>query len=143
MRGAQLPAVFARSAIMLCSREVFVQHERVFDVSNRRRASRSPRPHPVRPRVPKPPSDRSAALVQRLNRLPRFVAPVLTFALLVYGLLGHPVWLAVACLVLVIAFLCWLSSLSWARTPTRGRLLRELMILLIIIATVGRIAGWN
>jgi hypothetical protein len=128
---------------MLCIREVFVLHERVFDVSNRRRASSSPRPHKVRPRVPKPPSDRSAALVQRLNRLPRFVAPVLTFALLVYGLLGHPVWLAVACLVLVIAFLCWLASLSWARTPTRGRLLRELMILLIIIATVGRIAGWS
>jgi hypothetical protein len=128
---------------MSCSREVFVLHERVFDVSNRRRASSSPRPRPVRPRAPKPPSDRSAALVQRLNRLPRFVAPALTFALLVYGLLGQPLWLAVACLVLVIAFLGWLASLSWARTPTLGRLLRMIMILLIIIATVGRVAGWN
>jgi hypothetical protein len=81
--------------------------------------------------------------VQRLQRLPRPVVPIVVFVLLIYGLLGQPVWLAVICLVVLIGFLIWLTTLSWARTPTRGRFVREVLILLIIFAAISRVVGWS
>lgn len=74
-----------------------------------------------------------------LHRLPRWLLPVVLAALLVLGLV-LPAPFAVLLLV-VAAFLGWLLALSWPLIDGRGRLLRTLAVLALVVIAVLRFAG--
>jgi hypothetical protein len=64
--------------------------------------------------------------------------------MLVLMLLGlaAPLPLALPALAIAGAFVAWLAILSWPVLSSGGRLLRVVMIVLVVGAAVGRVAGW-
>jgi len=58
-----------------------------------------------------------------LQQLPRWLPPVVIAALFIAGL-AVPGWAGAALLLVVAAFVAWLSILSWPVLPPRSRLLR-------------------
>lgn len=93
------------------------------------------------PRTPATaPSPRSQALLLRLSRLPRLLVPAVVLALTVTGLAAPP-WIGVPCLLLVVAFVGWLATLSWPVLPAAGRVLRLLTAGLLLAAAAGRATG--
>ena len=85
--------------------------------------------------------DRSRALLARLARLPPLAIPAAVLVLMLVGL-SAPLVVAVPALLLVTVFVSWLLYLSWPILPTRGRLLRILMVTLVVGSTVARITRW-
>jgi len=76
-----------------------------------------------------------------LSRLPQFVVPVVMVALLLVGLLA-PLAVAVVALVVIVLFICWLAFLSWPVLATAQRGMRLVAIGIIVVAVIGRVAGW-
>jgi len=56
--------------------------------------------------------------------------------------LAAPLAFAIPALILIFGFVGWLAFLSWPVLDGRQRAIRALMLLTIVIALVGRIAGW-
>jgi hypothetical protein len=81
----------------------------------------------------------SFAPLAALHRLPRWLLPVVLAAMLVAGLV-LPAPFAVLLLV-VAAFLGWLLALSWPLIDGRGRLLRALAVLALVVIAVLRLTG--
>jgi uncharacterized protein DUF6703 len=105
---------------------------------------------PVKPRVTTAPPDStlrtavagwSRAPMIWLSRQPKFLIPAVMLALILTGLLA-PVPVAVVALVIVVAFVGWLGFLSWPVLSAGARGVRAFMISVLILAIVGRIAGW-
>ncbi|MEO6822997.1 MAG: DUF6703 family protein [Candidatus Nanopelagicales bacterium] len=81
----------------------------------------------------------SAPLLLAMHRLHRLVLPFLIGAFLVIGL-WLP-WRIAAVLVLVDAvFLAWLLALSWPLLDTRGRVLRMVAVIALVLAASLRMA---
>ena len=85
--------------------------------------------------------DRSRGLLVRLAQLPPVAIPAAVLLLMLVGL-SAPLVVAVPALLLVTAFVSWLLYLSWPILPTRGRLLRILMVALVAASIVARVTGW-
>jgi len=79
----------------------------------------------------------------RLHALPRWVLPLSTAALLLFGLIAPPQWLAlgVACMLAVSAWVLWLVTLSWPLLTPPARLIRVLVVALLLGATFLRATG--
>lgn len=86
-------------------------------------------------------ADHSRALVVYLSRLPTFFVPGFIVVLMVVGLVA-PVPIGVVALAIIIVFISWLAYLSWPVIPAGPRGVRLLAIGLVVLAIVGRIAGW-
>ena len=80
----------------------------------------------------------SAPVLLWLSARPRWFIPVLSGALLVAGLFA-PRGIGVPLLLLLVAFVGWLSYLSWPALDARARLLRAAMMALIAVALVQRV----
>ncbi|HYO31901.1 MAG TPA: DUF6703 family protein [Nocardioidaceae bacterium] len=106
--------------------------------AKRASAGSSAHPHQVAPGSLR---DRSRGLLVRLAQLPPVTIPAAVLVLMLVGL-SAPLVLAVPALLLVTAFVSWLLYLSWPILPTKGRLLRILMVALVLGSTVARITGW-
>lgn len=76
-----------------------------------------------------------------LHRLPRWVFPVATAALLLFGLLAPVGWLGGTALLAVGLVLGWLLALSWQLLAWPARGTRLLLVLLIAGYASGRFAG--
>jgi hypothetical protein len=70
-----------------------------------------------------------------LTRLPKWLVPLSVGALLLFGLFFSGVLGAIA-LLIVLAFVAWLTYLSWPAIGAGGRLLRLLLIALVLGAVV-------
>jgi uncharacterized membrane protein YphA (DoxX/SURF4 family) len=82
----------------------------------------------------------SAPVLLWLSARPRWFIPVLSGALLVAGLFAPPA-IGVPLLLLLVAFVGWLSYLSWPVVPGRQRLVRLVMLGLLLFAVAGRLDG--
>jgi hypothetical protein len=78
---------------------------------------------------------RSAPALLALQRLPRWVVPVLMVLPLGAGMLIHG-WPSLICLGALVVFLGWLTYLSWPVIYGRGRLLRVLVLGLLLAVAV-------
>lgn len=76
-----------------------------------------------------------------LHRLPRWVFPVTTAALLLAGLMLPNDWAGAAALVLVGFILLWLLALSWQLLQWPARATRLLLLAMIFGYAVGRLTG--
>lgn len=74
---------------------------------------------------------RSAVLLVYLHQMPRWTMPLLIAALFLAGVFVPGV-VGAALLVLLAAFLGWLSYLSWPALPGNGRLVRTLTVLAVL-----------
>lgn len=86
-------------------------------------------------------AERSRGLVVWLSRQPQFLIPAVMLGLVVVGL-AAPVVMAVVALVLVLAFIGWLAFLSWPVLGPGARGIRVAMVAVLVLAMVGRVAGW-
>ena len=78
----------------------------------------------------------SARPLVLLHQLPVWLVPLVLAGLLVTGL-AVPGWLGAVALVLVAAFLSWLTALSWPRLSPGTRLLRVAAIVgLLVVAGI-------
>jgi hypothetical protein len=89
---------------------------------------------PLRPTVEK----RSAPVLVLLSQQPRVLVPVLSLLLLIGGLALPPV-AGVVCLALLLAFVGWLTYLSWPVVVGQARLLRFVTVALIVFAIAKRL----
>lgn len=89
------------------------------------------------PTVRRQVEDYSRPVLTRLHRLPRLVVPLATLVLIALGILA-PTAVGLAALVVVAAFICWISYLSWPVVPTSGRLIRLLMVILLGVLAASR-----
>ena len=119
--------------------------------SGRRKPPARPRAASTRarrpPLVPQPaPGPRgkveraSAPVLVWLSVRPRWFVPALSGALLVAGLFA-PAAIGVPLLLLLVAFVGWLSYLSWPAVAGRQRLVRLVMLGLLLFAIAGRLDG--
>ncbi len=76
-----------------------------------------------------------------LSRLPQFVIPAAMVALMVVGL-AATIAVALPALLLVMMFIGWLAFLSWPVISLGQRAIRLVAIGLVVLAAVGRVAGW-
>ena len=74
----------------------------------------------------------SRPLLTRLHALPRGVIPVATLLLAVVGLFA-PAAVALPALSVILAFIGWISYLSWPVITLGGRLVRLAMLGLLIL----------
>lgn len=115
--------------------------------------SRSRRKPPTRPRAPKAPLVRqpapgvrgevertSAGVLVWLSARPRFFVPALSAVLLLGGLFA-PAGVGVPLLLLLAAFVGWLSYLSWPVVTGVQRGLRLATIGLVLAAVAGKLSG--
>lgn len=86
-------------------------------------------------------AERSRGLVVWLSRLPQFVIPAAMVALMVVGLAAS-IAVALPALLLIMVFVGWLAYLSWPVISGGQRTIRLLAIGLVLLAAVGRLAGW-
>lgn len=93
-------------------------------------------PAPLRRRVERS----SKPLLVRLHRQPRVAIPLATLALVALGLFA-PLPYALPALAVVLAFLVWITYLSWPAVPTSGRLIRLLMIGLLLVGGATRLTS--
>jgi len=77
---------------------------------------------------------RSATLLVVLSRQPRWLLPVAS-ALLLAGVVFLPAPAAVPCLAILVAFIAWLTYLSWPVLDNRGRAIR--LACLVLLLTLG------
>lgn len=80
---------------------------------------------------------RSAPVLVLLSQQPRLLVPVLSLLLLVGGLALPPA-AGVLCLLVLLAFVLWLSYLSWPAVVGQARVLRFVTIGLVVFAVVRR-----
>lgn len=86
----------------------------------------------------------SLPLLTRMNALPRWLVVILPAVLLFVGLLlrGPWAWLGGIVLLLVWAFLTWLTALSWPALETRSRFFRLLVVVgfwaIVVLKFLGR-----
>ncbi len=83
----------------------------------------------------------SHGALTRLSRLPRWVVPLITVALLLVGLAAPPTY-AVIALALIGIFLLWLAYLSWPVLQPGARTIRVVVIALIGLCALARVYGW-
>lgn len=85
----------------------------------------------------------SLPLLTWLVRLPRWLVVVVLGLMLFLGLIqtGSLAWLGVILLLLVAAFLGWLTALSWSAIPASGKLLRTIAVLAVVGAAVLKAMG--
>ena len=83
---------------------------------------------------------RSARTLTTLHRMPRWVLPVVLAAVLLLGLALPSRWAGLL-LLLLAAFLGWLLALAWPLVDARGRLLRSLVVLALLVVGVLRLVG--
>jgi hypothetical protein len=76
---------------------------------------------------------RSAPVLVLLSQQHRAIVPLISVALLIGGL-TLPVTIAVLCLVVLIAFVGWLTYLSWPAIVGQARVVRVLTLLLLVVA---------
>ncbi|MCU1672367.1 MAG: hypothetical protein JWN77_480 [Frankiales bacterium] len=81
---------------------------------------------------------RSAPVLVLLSQRPRWLVPVLSLLLLVGGLALPPVFGAL-CLLLLLAFIGWLTYLSWPVVVGNARLLRFVTLGLVVFALLSRL----
>lgn len=81
---------------------------------------------------------RSGPVLVLLSRQHRAVVPLLSVLLLIGGL-ALPAALGVACLVVLAAFIGWLTYLSWPAVTGQGRVVRVLTLALIVLGIVTRL----
>jgi hypothetical protein len=76
----------------------------------------------------------SYPLVERLNRMPRFIIIVAPGVLLFLGLIqtGKWAWLGGILLLIVAAILAWLTALSWPVIPVRSRVVRVIVAAVVV-----------
>ncbi|UYM05774.1 DUF6703 family protein [Solicola gregarius] len=87
---------------------------------------------------PSPAGPRSAALLARLQGLPRLTLPVITLVLFLVAAFA-PLAYAVPALVLLLALIGWLASLSWPLLDRPARLLRVVAIGALAVLLIGRV----
>ena len=78
---------------------------------------------------------RSGVLLVALSRQPRWLLPLVS-ALLLGGVVLLPPVAALACLVLLLALVGWLSYLSWPVVDARGRAVRLASLTVIVVLGV-------
>jgi hypothetical protein len=76
---------------------------------------------------------RSAPVLVLLSQQHRAVVPLVSVALLIGGL-TLPVALGIVCLAVLIAFVGWLTYLSWPAIVGQARVVRVLTLLLLVVA---------
>jgi hypothetical protein len=81
---------------------------------------------------------RSAPLLLWLSARPKFLVPGI-MALLLIGGLAAPPGLGTPLLLVLLAFVGWLTYLSWPVIESRGRLIRVALMGLIVAAIVGKV----
>ncbi|MCA1712427.1 MAG: hypothetical protein LC789_12625 [Actinobacteria bacterium] len=81
---------------------------------------------------------RSAPVLVLLSQQPRVLVPVLALLLLIGGL-ALPAAFGAVCLVLLLAFVGWLTYLSWPVIVGQARLLRYVTLALILAALLSRL----
>jgi len=76
----------------------------------------------------------SYPIVERLNRLPKFVIIVTPGVLLFLGLVltGAVAWIGGILMLVVAAMLAWLTALSWPVIPVRSRIIRVIVVAVVI-----------
>ena len=94
---------------------------------------------PVMPTKPASPArvkfeNVSYPIVERLNRLPKFVIIVTPGVLLFFGLVltGALAWIGGVLMLVVAAMLAWLTALSWPVIPMRSRVIRVIVVGVVI-----------
>ncbi len=75
-----------------------------------------------------------------LNRLPRFILPLLLGIFLLAGLLIPSQWAGLFLLLVGVA-LAWLVALSWPAIVTSAKIVRVVVIAIVLFAAVWRLAG--
>jgi hypothetical protein len=109
--------------------------------SGQRRVPRSPKPPLVAQPAPGLRGQverRSAAVLLWLSARPKFLVPGI-MALLLIGGLAPPAGIGTPMLVLLLAFVGWLTYLSWPVIEGRARLIRVALMGLIVAAVVGKL----
>lgn len=81
---------------------------------------------------------RSAPVLVLLSQQPRAVVPLLSVLLLIGGL-ALPAAAGLVCLVLLAAFVGWLTFLSWPVVVGQARAVRIGTVLLLLVATASRL----
>jgi Family of unknown function (DUF6703) len=76
-----------------------------------------------------------------MSGLPSLLVPAIMLLLMLVGL-AAPLAVALPALLVIIAFVSWLAFLSWPVLPSGQRAMRVLVIGLVVLAAVGRLAGW-
>jgi hypothetical protein len=84
----------------------------------------------------------SAPVLMRLTRLPRLLVPALMGVLILVAL-AAPLAVATAALVVVVAFVGWLTYLSWPVLGAGGRVMRVVVVAMLIAYGVARWRGWS
>ena len=82
----------------------------------------------------------SAPLLMSLNRLPKFLVPILVAVLLVVGLYQKNA-LGLVCISLVALFIIWLSYLAWPVLEARAKVVRLVMIGLLLFGAYTNFVG--
>lgn len=79
----------------------------------------------------------------RLHAMPRWVLPLVTAGLLLFGLIAPPQWLAlgVIAMAIVTLWVVWLITLSWPLLSGFAKWIRVAMIGLLVVATFLRATG--
>ena len=85
------------------------------------------------------PPSRSAVMLARMQAMPRLTMPAVTLVLFLVGAFA-PLGFAAPALVLLIAFVGWLASLSWPVLDRPARLIRVLAIGALVGLLVSRVA---
>lgn len=80
----------------------------------------------------------SRPMLLRMQALPTFVVPVLMGVLMFIGLV-LPYWWAGLALLLIAAFLTWLTAVSWPAISPASRILRSLINVFIAVLGVIRV----
>lgn len=80
-------------------------------------------------------TDLSAPALLHIHGLPKFLVPGLIAVLMLLGLLSPAPYSGVA-LTVVSAFIGWLMYLSWPLLDSKSRLIRLLVFLILLAATV-------
>jgi len=86
-------------------------------------------------------AERSKGFALFLSRLPQYIIPGAIVVLMVLGLVA-PLPFAIPALLIIFVFIGWLAFLSWPVLEGNQRTMRLVMLALILLALVGRIAGW-
>ena len=81
---------------------------------------------------------RSAPAIFVLSRMPRWAFPILMAIVLVAGLMVPIPWVGGLLLLVLVAFLIWLTALSWPMLTTSGRILRVITILAALAVAYAR-----
>ncbi len=86
---------------------------------------------------------RSAPVLRRMHALPRWIVVVGPAILLFAGLIltGPARWIGGVLLLLVAAFLGWLTALSWPAIGGSARLLRVFVVLALVAVAVLKFMG--